>query len=808
MALKVGELEADVSLDDSKFNKGIGGAEDRFGRFAKDLAKSAEDGGTKAGTALGDGLGKSVGQATNKIGQEFSKSLVQDAESSGADAGKGISKGLDRGLDKARGTFKKFTKDIDDEAGKSGGKAGGSLTKGLSDGLGSLKALPALAAGSAIGAAVISGFMQAMDVEGANHLLAAQLGLTEKQSAKSGKIAGDLYKQAFGDSVADIDDVLQSVFQNGLAKIGDSEDAIEAVTVQVMNFSKISKEEALPVTRAVAQMLKTGLAKNATEAFDILTRGQQLGINKSEDLLDTLNEYGTQFRKLGLDGTSALGLINQMLQGGARDADTAADAIKEFSIRAIDGSTTTIDAYKSLNLNVKDTTKAFGEGGPAAKQAFGDILDQLNSIKDPVERNRIGVELFGTKWEDLGAAIGKADLDTAAKSLGQVAGAAKDAGDTLNDTTMSGLQGVGRTIKMSIVDAIGKYALPQLKEFAGWFNGPGKFVLISWALDAGSALIDFADKTLGAIESMIGGLSKYAAVALVAAAASVALLSPGAAAEMLRRADSVHTWADEAKKGIHGARQELQGWKATLDKTNTKVKFQADIAELDAKIAAAQKELKNPELTKTRKAQLTADIKQLTDQKNRALGILGTPGLVATKIAQLKADKTDLDAKIKAAKTALGDKGLTATKKAQLQANISQLLAAKRQAQSAINALTGKTVWVQVRAKVDAQLARNGYVEGRAVGGPVSKGTPYVVGERNPELFVPDEDGVIVPRVPGPTHVAAYGANFGPATAVSGPTVIELRSSGSAIDNWLLEMLRRAIRVEGGDVQVVLGTRR
>jgi tape measure domain-containing protein len=36
----------------------------------------------------------------------------------------------------------------------------------------------------------------------------------------------------------------------------------------------------------------------------------------------------------------------------------------------------------------------------------------------------------------------------------------------------------------------------------------------------------------------------------------------------------------------------------------------------------------------------------------------------------------------------------------------------------------------------------------RATGGPVRKGQPYVVGENRPELFVPDQNGKIVPRVP------------------------------------------------------------
>jgi len=34
----------------------------------------------------------------------------------------------------------------------------------------------------------------------------------------------------------------------------------------------------------------------------------------------------------------------------------------------------------------------------------------------------------------------------------------------------------------------------------------------------------------------------------------------------------------------------------------------------------------------------------------------------------------------------------------------------------------------------------------RAAGGPVSGGSPYIVGERGPELFVPGSSGSIVPN--------------------------------------------------------------
>jgi phage-related minor tail protein len=374
--------------------------------------------------------------------------------------------------DTYKSVFSKLGDSVRVGVSKSFGGLRASASSGVGDLLGAVKGLPALAVGAAVGGSLVVGFTKAMDLEDARGLLQAQLGLTAPESAKAGKIAGDLYKQAYGDSIQDVNETLKTVFQSGLAGIGDSATKIEGVTQSAFTLSKVMGEETLPITRAVAQMLKTGLAKNAKEAFDLLTRGQQLGINKSEDLLDTFNEYGTQFRKLGLSGSDALGLINQLLQGGARDSDVAADAIKEFSIRAIDGSTTTAQGFKAIGLNAKEMAKQIGAGGPAARTAFGQVLTALNGIEDPVKRNLAGVALFGTQWEDLGGAIGKANLGTAAKSLGDVAGATARANDATT-TTSTKLSQVARTIQFTLTDAIAKYALPKLNEFVTWFQGPG-----------------------------------------------------------------------------------------------------------------------------------------------------------------------------------------------------------------------------------------------------------------------------------------------------------------------------------------------
>ncbi|MET9965643.1 phage tail tape measure protein, partial [Streptomyces sp. NPDC006356] len=205
------------------------------------------------------------------------------------------------------------------------------------------------------------------------------------------------------------------------------------------------------------QMLKTGLAKNADEAFDILTAGFQSGANKADDLLDTFGEYGTQFRKFGLDGQTATGLLTQGLKAGARDADIVADSIKEFSIRAIDGSESTKAGFEAIGLSAGDMAAKIGKGGDSATAALDLTLDRLRGIKDPVEREAAAVALFGTQAEDLGQALYALDPSSAVAALGEVGGAADKMAKTVGDSPASALESFKRKSVEKLAEVSGTF---------------------------------------------------------------------------------------------------------------------------------------------------------------------------------------------------------------------------------------------------------------------------------------------------------------------------------------------------------------
>jgi hypothetical protein len=53
------------------------------------------------------------------------------------------------------------------------------------------------------------------------------------------------------------------------------------------------------------------------------------------------------------------------------------------------------------------------------------------------------------------------------------------------------------------------------------------------------------------------------------------------------------------------------------------------------------------------------------------------------------------------------------------------------------------------------------FLEGKASGGPVSAGTPYMVGEEGPEMFVPRSSGNIIPNGGGLTIQQAFHVQAG-----------------------------------------------
>lgn len=403
----------------------------------------------------------------------------------------------------------------------------GSRMSGIMKGIGA-------AAGAAVATALAVGISTNMSMETANATLQAQLGTTGKVSQQAGKVAGDLYSSAYGESLGEVSNAVRLVMQNVSGMSNASAADLKKITAEAMSLSNTFGQDLAQTTRAIDQLIRTGLASSAGEALDILTRGFQVGNDEAGDLLDTVAEYSTQFRKLGIDGTMSMGLISQGLKNGARDADIVADAFGEFSKRAVDGSALTAAGFQMIGLNAKDMANKIATGGPTAAAALDLTLDRLRGIKDPVLQAQAAFNLFGTQSEDLGAALYALDPSTATAALGQVGGAAEKMDKVVGDTAENRLKSFQRSAQMTIA---------KVSELPGGLG------------TAGAAVVTYGGSFLTTV-APIGAMIAAQRAAAAAATASGAAQSRGAIMASL-------AWAGAAAKATASAAVVAAVWTAS-----------------------------------------------------------------------------------------------------------------------------------------------------------------------------------------------------------------------------------------------------
>lgn len=307
------------------------------------------------------------------------------------------------------------------------------------------------------------------DWQKALNTLQAQTGATSDEMEKFNEQITNVYNNNFGESVEDVADSFMQVRQY---MQGTGED-LQEVTQNAIAFRDTFGVEVPESMRSVQALMKQ-FGLTSEEAFNLLAQGQQNGLNYSDELFDSINEYSVQFDKLGLNAEDMFNIFASGAQNGAFNLDKVGDAVKELSIRVIDGSKTTQEGFQAIGLNADEMAAKFGAGGESAKEAFYQVIEGLKNMDDPVQQSIAGVNLFGTQWEDLGPQV--------VTQLGSIQGEfdkTKDSMDQINqvkyNTPIEALAGLGRQIQTSVLLPISQELMPTINEMsqnlAGAFSG-------------------------------------------------------------------------------------------------------------------------------------------------------------------------------------------------------------------------------------------------------------------------------------------------------------------------------------------------
>jgi hypothetical protein len=297
----------------------------------------------------------------------------------------------------------KIAEEVEKEIGVAAEKGGKAGAKKGNEALGKGLAAGAASMGAATGTQLAVGMHAAMAQNDLSGTIQAQIGTTPQYAKEIADAAGKAYATGWGGSLEEVGNIAAQTGQ-ALNTLGD-DSSIEDITTKTTAMAETFGQDAGAIVNSAKQMVQTGLAGNMGEALDQLAAGWQTNAKLGEDLTDTMDEYSTHFRQLGLTGADTIGLMNQGLMAGARNGDQVADSLKEYTLLTQGMSKSTSQAYKDIGLDAEKMQQSVSKGGPEAKAALTETLDALRKIKDPAAQSASAVGIFGTKSEDMQALL-------------------------------------------------------------------------------------------------------------------------------------------------------------------------------------------------------------------------------------------------------------------------------------------------------------------------------------------------------------------------------------------------------------------
>lgn len=510
-----GHVRIEISGDSTPLEKDL----QRVEKEADDSMSAVKEGAQKAEDALND-MGEAARDACDsKVtgGLEDVADALADVGDNAGDAGKGVE---DTGK-KAESVWKKLegmsesATELQDALANTVKQSAATIGKTFAVVGAGVTAVGAATAGVLVNLG--NGYNKAVNQ------ISAATGSTGKELEQLGQIAQNVYSHNFGDSLEDVADGISVVRQNTQLMGEELQAATEAGFALRDTFGYDLSESA-----RTASALMKNFSIDANKAYNIIATGAQKGADQNGDLLDTLNEYSTQYAALGL---SADQFVNGLIAGaeaGVFSIDKVGDAVKEFNIRAKDGSKSTTSAFATLKLDATKTMQAFASGGDTAQKAFFEVVKALEAMKDPVEKNQTAVALFGTQYEDL--------EKTVLPVLASMEDASKTAYDALGEINEikykdlgSALQGLKRTIEGALIPSASKIAsgpmMTAMQELQRMANDLAKSIKAGEYDSVFAGIADGITGVVKALPKVRDGIQKIAPVVSNIASITTGFLS-------------------------------------------------------------------------------------------------------------------------------------------------------------------------------------------------------------------------------------------------------------------------------------------
>lgn len=282
-------------------------------------------------------------------------------------------------------------------------------------------------------------FSNAINKEKALDDFTAAVNATPEAAARAGQVAGKLFKSGITDNMADIRGAMVQVGQQFDSLDNISSPTLEALVRGGLTLKGLYGTDLASSIGAAGAMMRNGLATDGVQAMDLVTAGLKGGLDRGGDFLQVMNEYGPAFKQLGIDGPTALGMINTAMAEGAPSATAAAEGVRSFANLTQQDGKKVSEVLQSLGMNGDEMVRKIAAGGPEAKDAFTQIVQAVNTVQDPATRAQDSAALFGRAWKKSGDDI-LLSLDPTKAMMLETADASDKMATTAEDNAATKIQ--------------------------------------------------------------------------------------------------------------------------------------------------------------------------------------------------------------------------------------------------------------------------------------------------------------------------------------------------------------------------------
>lgn len=186
---------------------------------------------------------------------------------------------------------------------------------------------------------------------------------------------------------------------------GEEGESLDKLTASVTATSSVFNQEAGEIVQASNAFFREFQdlgVKTQEEASKLIRQGFAAGADASGEFLDTLKEYPSQLREIGLTGSEAIALISQQPETGVF-ADKGIDSIKEAALRIRELPDATRDALDQIGIDSKKIEEELRSGQTTTFEVIQKVSEKLSEF--PPQSREVGTaiaDIFGSAGEDAG----------------------------------------------------------------------------------------------------------------------------------------------------------------------------------------------------------------------------------------------------------------------------------------------------------------------------------------------------------------------------------------------------------------------